>query len=131
VLRRSLAGDPGVLTPDELRPHLRGEWPRLESLSRAVACSFFVGAQYEDIGVVSEPAERGRGLSFACAGALCATIQARGRQPSWSTSKDNTASLRVSEKLRFVVQRRDRLLVIGDVIDAPLHRRVGQTQSRR
>jgi predicted GNAT family acetyltransferase len=77
----------------------------------AVACSFFVGVRYEDIGVVTEPAERGRGLSAACAGALCLAIRGRGRRPSWSTAPDNAASLRVAEKLGFSVQRRDRLLI--------------------
>ena len=77
----------------------------------AVACSFFVGVRYEDIGVVTEPAERGRGLSAACAGALCLDIRGRGRRPSWSTSPDNAASLRVAEKLGFGVERRDRLLI--------------------
>jgi RimJ/RimL family protein N-acetyltransferase len=195
----TLVGDPGVLTPDELRPRLRGlvdAPPDFEPLLRAaapelavwarviltlrggpppaisvdgavrplgatdadhlvglspevawitatwggpaglaasghawgafrhgrlaaVACSFFVGVQYEDIGVVTEPAERGRGLSVACAGALCAAIRGRGRQPSWSTSPDNRASLRVAEKLGFVVQRHDRLLVVGQPIPVP------------
>jgi RimJ/RimL family protein N-acetyltransferase len=88
----------------------------------AVACSFFVGVHYEDIGVVTEPAERGRGLSAACARALCLDIQGRGRRPSWSTSPDNAASLRVAEKLGFSVQRRDRLLVVGQPVPEPARR---------
>ena len=88
----------------------------------AVACSFFVGVHYEDIGVVTEPAERGRGLSAACAGALCLDIRGRGRRPSWSTSPDNAASLRVAEKLGFIVQRRDRLLVVGQPVPEPERR---------
>jgi RimJ/RimL family protein N-acetyltransferase len=88
----------------------------------AVACSSFVGVHYEDIGVVTEPAERGRGLSAGCAGALCLDIQGRGRRPSWSTSPDNTASLRVAEKLGFIVQRRDRLLVVGQPVPGPARR---------
>jgi RimJ/RimL family protein N-acetyltransferase len=88
----------------------------------AVACSFFVGAYYEDIGVVTQPTDRGRGLSAACAGALCADIQGRRRQPSWSTSPDNTASLRVAEKLGFVLQRHDQLLVVGHPIPQPARR---------
>jgi predicted GNAT family acetyltransferase len=88
----------------------------------AVACSFFVGVHYEDIGVLTLPTERGRGLSVACAGALCADIQQRGRQPSWSTSPDNTASLRVAEKLGFTVHRRDRLLVVGYPMPQPAQR---------
>ena len=88
----------------------------------AVACSFFVGVHYEDIGVVTESAERGLGRSPACAGALCLDIQGRGRRPSWSTSPDNAAGLRVAEKLGFSVQRRDRLLVVGQPVPEPARR---------
>jgi RimJ/RimL family protein N-acetyltransferase len=90
----------------------------------SVACTFFVGERYEEIGVVTEPEFRGLGLSVACAGALCEEIQARGRRPSWSTSPDNTASLRVAEKLGFSVRRRDRLYVIGIPIPEPARRQV-------
>jgi RimJ/RimL family protein N-acetyltransferase len=79
----------------------------------SVACSFFVGERYEDIGVATEPSFRGRGLALACAHALCGDIQQRGRKPSWTTSPDNHASQRVAEKLGFVLQRHDRLLVVG------------------
>lgn len=85
----------------------------------AVTCSFFVGVHYEDIGIVTEAAERGQGFSAACAGALCLDIQGRGRRPSWSTSPDNAASLRVAGKLGFSVQRRDRLLVVGQPVPEP------------
>lgn len=83
----------------------------------AVANIFFLGQQYEDIGVITEPGFRGLGLSVACAGALCADIQARGHTPSWSTSLDNFASQRVAEKLGFTFQRHDYIYVIG--IDLP------------
>lgn len=79
----------------------------------SIACTFFLGETYEDIGVVTEPDFRGLGLSVACAGALCHDIRARGHQPSWTTSPDNTASLRVAEKLGFVVQRHHQLYVVG------------------
>jgi RimJ/RimL family protein N-acetyltransferase len=79
----------------------------------SVACSFGLADGFEDIGVITEPAFRGRGLSPACAAALCADIRARGRLPSWSTSPDNAASLRVAEKLGFSLHHHDRLWVIG------------------
>src|SRR5581483_985381 len=44
----------------------------------AVACSFFVGSLYEEVGVVTEAAYRGQGLSVACADALCRDIERRG-----------------------------------------------------
>lgn len=83
----------------------------------SVACSFFVGLSYEDIGVVTEPAYQRRGLSTACAAALIGDIQSRGRRASWTTSPDNTASLRMAEKLGLTQSRSDRLYVAG--IDIP------------
>ncbi len=79
----------------------------------SVACTFFLGDEYEDIGVVTEPAFRGLGLTVACSGGLCADIQARGHIPSWSTSTDNVASQRVAEKLGFTFVRNDVLYLIG------------------
>jgi RimJ/RimL family protein N-acetyltransferase len=79
----------------------------------SIACTFFVGERYEDIGVATEPAHRGRGLSTACAAGLCADIRNRGRLPTWTTSPDNEPSLRVADKLGFVLRRHDRLLVVG------------------
>ena len=87
----------------------------------SVACTFFVGATYEEVGVVTEPEFRGLGLSGACAGGLCADIVSRGRRPSWSTSPDNSASIRVAEKLGFAFQRRDYLYVTGIAIPEPAH----------
>jgi RimJ/RimL family protein N-acetyltransferase len=85
----------------------------------AVACPFFVGAVYEDLGVATEPDARGLGLSTACAGAVCQDVRRRGRTPSWTTSPDNTASLRVAAKLGFTLQRRDRLLVVDVPVPQP------------
>lgn len=79
----------------------------------SVACSFFLGERYEDIGVVTESAFRGRGASGACARALCEEIRARGRRPGWTTSPDNAASLRVAEKLGFKLHHRDQLYLVG------------------
>jgi RimJ/RimL family protein N-acetyltransferase len=88
----------------------------------AVACTAFLGETYEDIGVVTEPQFRGLGLSPACSLALCGDIRARGHQPSWTTSPDNLASMRVAEKLGFELQRRDVLYVVGIPIPTPARR---------
>ena len=85
----------------------------------AVACPFFVGEGYEDLGVATEPEFRGLGLSTACAAAVCQDVRRRGRVPSWTTSPDNTASLRVAAKLGFRLQRHDRLLVADVPIPEP------------
>jgi GNAT superfamily N-acetyltransferase len=79
----------------------------------AVACPFFAGDRYEDIGVVTLPARRGQGLGTACAGAVCADVRARGRVPSWTTSADNPGSLGIAAALGFTLERRDVLHVIG------------------
>ena len=85
----------------------------------AVSCSFFVGDAYEDLGVVTDAAHRGRGLSSACTAHLCADIRARGRVPSWTTSTDNLASQRVAEKNGFRKVRGDVLYVINGEIPEP------------
>ncbi|HWQ11446.1 MAG TPA: GNAT family N-acetyltransferase [Roseiflexaceae bacterium] len=85
----------------------------------AVACTFFLGRGHEEIGVATEPGFRRRGLSAACAAGLCADIIARGRTPSWTTSPDNVASMRVAEKLGFTLRRRDVLYVVGIPIPQP------------
>jgi RimJ/RimL family protein N-acetyltransferase len=85
----------------------------------AVACPFFVGSVYEDLGVATEPGFRRLGLSTACAAAVCRDVRRRGHVPSWTTSPDNTASLRVAAKLGFAPQRRDRLLVADVPIPLP------------
>lgn len=79
----------------------------------AVACPFYLGQHYADIGVVTEAAVRGRGYSPACAAALCRALWAQGRQPTWTTAPDNTASQRVAAKLGFVAHRTDVLYVTG------------------
>jgi GNAT superfamily N-acetyltransferase len=88
----------------------------------AVACPFFVGAAYEDLGVATEPAFRGLGLSTACAGEVGRDVRRRGRIPTWTTSPDNTASLRVAAKLGYGVRRRDRLHVVGVPVPRPARR---------
>lgn len=79
----------------------------------SVACPFFVGIQYEDLGVATELAYRGRGLSTACTAALCQDVLQRGKRVSWNTSTDNAASIRVAEKAGFRFVRTDRLFVTG------------------
>lgn len=89
----------------------------IEGRLASVACSFFVGTRYEDIGVITEPDYQGRGFSTACASGLIGDIAARGHRASWTTSSDNPASLRVAQKLGLRPTRTDRLYVVG--IDVP------------
>ncbi|GEL20423.1 GNAT family N-acetyltransferase [Pseudonocardia asaccharolytica] len=78
----------------------------------SVACSFFVGSAQEDIGVVTDPHHRGRGLSTACAAALVGEIRSRGRRPTWTTSPDNAASLAIAARLGFTRVREDVLYAV-------------------
>ena len=78
----------------------------------ALAVPFYIGTSYEDIGVVTEPEHRRRGLSTACAAALVADIRARGRVPSWTTSTDNVGSLGVAARLGFRHVRDDLLYAV-------------------
>jgi hypothetical protein len=88
-----------------------GAW--VDGVLASVACVFFLGYEYEDIGVVTEPLYRGNGLSSACTYELCLDIIARGRKPTWATSTDNAGSWRVAEKVGFVQLRNDWLYVVG------------------
>ena len=124
VVRRLRAGD--VALPEEMA-WVAGTWGGPRGLAESgfgvgafygerlvsVACTFFLGEQFEDIGVATDLAHRRRGLSAACAHLLCEDILARGHVPSWSTSPDNTASLGVAARLGFSLERHDRLLVVN------------------
>ena len=87
----------------------------------AVCCPFFVGDRYEDLGVVTEPTFRGRGHSMSCAAAVCQDVRRRGHTPTWTTSPDNAASLRVAAKLGATLCRHDRLYVVGVPIPRLAH----------
>jgi RimJ/RimL family protein N-acetyltransferase len=78
----------------------------------SVACSFFLGRRFVDLGVVTDPGFRGRGLSTACAVAVAADIRASGRRPTWTTSPDNAGSLGVAARLGFVHERDDVLYAV-------------------
>jgi RimJ/RimL family protein N-acetyltransferase len=88
-----------------------GAW--VDGTLASVACTFFLGNDFEDIGVVTEVPYRGNGLSTKCVYELCRDIMARGRRPTWATSTDNIGSWRVAEKLGFVKVRDDWLYVVG------------------
>ncbi|MDN5933164.1 MAG: GNAT family N-acetyltransferase, partial [Pseudonocardia sp.] len=85
----------------------------------AVAAAFFVGDIYEDLGVVTDSAYRGRGLSTDCSAALVADVRARGRIPTWTTSPDNAPSLGVANRLGFQQVRTDVLYALRVPIPIP------------
>ncbi|MBM7787669.1 GNAT family N-acetyltransferase [Tenggerimyces flavus] len=79
----------------------------------SVSCTFFLGDDEEDIGIVTEPAARGLGLGAASAAGVCRGIVERGRTPTWTTSPDNAGSLGVARKLGFIGAWTDVLYVIN------------------
>jgi hypothetical protein len=79
----------------------------------SVAVPFYVGERFEELGVVTAQAHRGLGWSSACSAAVIADIQSRGRAPCWSTTPDNTASMRVASKLGFRQAREEMHFVAG------------------
>ena len=79
----------------------------------SVACTFFLGIQYEDLGIVTEPAYRGHGLSTACTAALVQDVLRQGKRVSWNTSTSNAASMRVAKKVGLRFSRYDQLFVTG------------------
>ena len=83
----------------------------------SVACTFFLGFRHEELAAVTEPHARRRGLSTACAAALCADIRARGRRPGWSTSAANAASRSTAERLGFHLVREGLLYAVD--VDVP------------
>jgi len=85
----------------------------VEGKLTSLACPFFMGMQYEDLGVATELPYRGRGLSAACTYMLTQDVLRRGKRVSWNTSTDNVASIRLAEKVGFRFARTDRLFVTG------------------
>ena len=84
----------------------------------SVAASFLVSERYEDLGVVTDPDHRGRGLATACTAALAGDVRRRGRQPTWTTSPDNAGSRGVAGELGFEPVRDDVLYVVNAPIPA-------------
>ena len=78
----------------------------------SIAVPFYVGARHADLGVVTDPGFRGRGLSTRCAAAVAADARARDLVPTWTTSPDNTASRAVAARLGFAPHRTDVLYAV-------------------
>jgi GNAT superfamily N-acetyltransferase len=78
----------------------------------AIAHTSAISARYADIGVVTAPEWRGRGLATAAAALVAERVQLRGLTPVWSAGEDNWASLRVAEKVGYAeVSRRAYVIV--------------------
>ncbi len=105
--------------PDAMAASGRAWGAIVEGKLASIALPFTWAEEYEDIGVVTDSGFRCRGLSPACTAPLIEDIKGRGRIPSWSTTPDNAASLRVAGKLGFRKDRDDVLYTTGWEVQEP------------
>lgn len=89
----------------------------LEEKIVSVACSFFVGKQYEAIGVITQSNYRRQGLSTASISKLIGDIVRRGKEPTWTTSLDNEGSLATAKLLGFQEIGRGKLFIVGGSLE--------------
>ena len=80
----------------------------------AIAHTYAETDLHADIGVSTVEQWREKGFATAAASLVAQEIQARGKVPAWSCGGDNTASLRVAQKLGFTeVARRTYIIPIS------------------
>lgn len=80
----------------------------------AIAHTYAETDLHVDIGVSTVEQWRGKGFATAAASLVAQEIQAKGKVPAWSCGEDNTASLRVAQKLGFTeVGRRTYVIPIS------------------
>ena len=80
----------------------------------AIAHTYAETDLHADIGVSTLEAWREKGFATAAASLVAQEIQSKGKVPAWSCGEDNTASLRVAEKLGFTeVGRRTYVIPIS------------------
>jgi GNAT superfamily N-acetyltransferase len=81
----------------------------------AIAHTYAETGLHADIGVSTVEQWRGKGFATAAASLVAREIQAKGKVPAWSCGEDNTASLRVAQKLGFTeVGRRTYVIPISN-----------------
>jgi len=77
----------------------------------ALAYTFATSERHADIGVVTHPEWRGRGLATAVSAHVAQAILLDGRTPVWSCGGSNIASLRIAARLGFVETSRRTYLI--------------------
>ncbi len=75
----------------------------------------FVGKKHVEIGTVTHPAYRNRGLSTYVTALLAKDLLKKGLSPYWSCNADNLASQRVAEKTGFLEQKPYRIFQISEI----------------
>lgn len=67
------------------------------------AIPFDMAAQYGDIGIMTRPEYRGRGLGTIAVAAMCARLRHDGLEPLYRCDEDNVGSIKVSAGLGFEI----------------------------
>ena len=104
-----------AILPEEVRRYAVAAQATAVSLEdgdiAAVCAAGSVTETLWDVGIDTLEAHRRRGHAEAAFRALAGHLAAQGLQPVWGAEEDNTASLRLAEKLGFVAV--DRLAVLS------------------
>ena len=79
----------------------------------AIAHTYAETDLHADIGVSTVEQWREKGFATAAASLVAQKIQAKGKVPAWSCGEDNTASLRVAQKLGFTEVGRRTYVIPG------------------
>jgi len=86
-------------------------------VSGRIVCIAHTSARSErhaDIGVFTMVDRQGRGFATAAAAIVARRVQEAGQIPVWSAGEDNTASLRVAQKLGFVEVSRRTYVILDE-----------------
>ncbi|MEV7416538.1 GNAT family N-acetyltransferase [Streptomyces sp. NPDC089919] len=80
----------------------------------ALACTYFLGSEYEDIACASVPDPRLRPAVLACVHALCFDIAARRRTPSWTVGAGDRSSRLLAWHAGFRPEHEFTRFAVGD-----------------
>lgn len=74
-----------------------------EIASYSSALPFDLATNYGDIGIMTRPEYRGRGLGSIAVAAMCARLKSDGLEPLYRCDEDNVGSIKVSAGLGFQI----------------------------
>lgn len=119
---RALLASAGLANVEHVRAEIRWMWPSEERFyaygfgwaalaDQQIVCwctAEYVSATSCGIGITTVPESERRGIATATAGQFVTEAFRRGLRPYWECRSDNLGSIRVAEKLGFVLLARER-----------------------
>jgi RimJ/RimL family protein N-acetyltransferase len=119
---RALLANAGLANVEHVRAEIRWMWPSEERFyehgfgwaalaEQQIVCwctAEYVGTKSCGIGISTVPEFERRGIATATAGQFVIEASRRGLTPYWECRSDNPGSIRVAEKLGFVLLARER-----------------------